>query len=123
MVQLINQRKLDEEISIPHFRRINNIFCFWDQFLENEVSPLMKIQSEGIQSVKIRTMIKKFNNYFNKIPMTALNNLRIEMEKKFIESYHKQELQQLKQNLEDDKWVPADIPFEFYDIIQYVADV
>lgn len=85
----INLRKLDEEITIPHFRRINNIFYFWDQFLENEVSPLMKIQSEGIQSLKIKAMIKKFNNYFNKIPMTALNNLRIEMERKFIESYHK----------------------------------
>jgi len=29
-------------------------------------------------------MIKKFNGYVNKIPMSVINNLRIDMEKKFI---------------------------------------
>ena len=43
MVNLINLRKLDEEVTIPHFRRISRVFIFWDNFLENDVSALMKI--------------------------------------------------------------------------------
>ena len=65
-------------------------------------------------------MIQKFNNFFNKIPMTGLNNLRIDMERKFISSYHKIEMQGLKTNLEEDKWIPSDILFEYYDIISYL---
>ena len=34
--------------------------------------------------LNIISMIKKFNGYVTKIPMTGINNLRIDMEKKFI---------------------------------------
>lgn len=44
--------------------------------------PESKFEKYG--SKNIISMIKKFNIYVNKIPMTGINNLRIEMEKKFI---------------------------------------
>ena len=39
---------------------------------------------EKYGSKNIISMIKKFNGYLTKIPMTGINNLRIDMEKKFI---------------------------------------
>lgn len=56
------------------------------------------------------------------IPLNALTNLRSDKEKIFLNSYHKIEIQKLREELETDKWIPADIPFEFYDILQYILN-
>lgn len=42
------------------------------------------------------------------------------MERKFLDSFHKSTLAKLKASLDADKWIPADVSFEFYDILNYL---
>jgi len=45
------------------------------------------------------------------------------MERKFLDSFHKSTLAKLKASLDADKWVPADVSFEFYDILNYLLTI
>lgn len=43
------------------------------------------------------------------------------MERKFLDNFHKTALGKLKVILDSDKWTPADINFEYYEILNYLT--
>lgn len=48
--------------------------------------------------------------------------MRAGQEKAYLQMYHKERQQQLRKYLENEIWVPADIPFENYEILSYLLD-
>ena len=54
--------------------------------------------------------------------MSALETIKIDIGKKFIGYYHNEEKKELTLELENEKWVPFDIEFEYYDIIAYILN-
>ncbi|KAL4462624.1 hypothetical protein ABPG74_000454 [Tetrahymena malaccensis] len=125
---LIKQKKLDNEVNFVNFRKVSKIFTFWDDFLANDLSKYFQISQapfENIQSCKdskeFRKFFRKFNEYHTKVQLKSLENIRGELEKKFLDQFHKKQLKDLKEILNNEKWTPVDINFEFYDIISYIV--
>ena len=72
-------------------------------------------QDYGVDQVN-----QKGEAWYQKSSLGQLTYTRGEVENTYLATFHKDRVHHLRKNLEEDTWVPADIPFDYYEVLFYL---
>ena len=120
IAEAMNLKKI-EELSVTQFRQFIHIFDLIKSWSSNDLVKIVTLKLEP-KKPALQSLLQKYNTFSQKISILSLNNLRIEREKTFISIYSKEKTNNLKISLEDEYWLPMDIPYQYINIISYVAN-
>ena len=120
MSEALNLKKI-EELSVNQFRQFIHIFDLIKSWVNNDLTKMVFLKLEA-KKPSLQILLQKYNSFAQKISILSLNNLRIEREKTFISIYSKEKTNNLKQCLEEEFWGPMDIPYQYINIISYIAN-
>lgn len=118
--EALNLKKI-EDLSVNQFRQFIHIFDLIRTWVSNDLLKKVVINIEP-KKASLQTIVQKYNAFTQKVSILSLNNLRIEREKTFISLYNKEKTNNLKVSLEDEIWAPMDIPYQYINIISYIAN-
>lgn len=82
LTETINRRKI-EELSVSQFKQLINIFEMVKNWVTVELNHLMIDKDKEINIPSLKSLLNKYNSYFQKISTVSLINLQIEREKSF----------------------------------------
>ena len=118
--EALNLKKIDD-LSVTQFRQFIHIFDLIKSWVNNDITKTLTLKLEP-KKPALQTLVQKYNGFSQKISILSLNNLRIEREKTFISIYSKDKSNNLRISLEDEIWAPMDIPYQYINIISYIAN-
>ena len=118
--EALNLKKIDY-LSVTQFRQFIHIFDLIKSWVNNDITKILTLKLEP-KKPALQTLVQKYNGFSQKISILSLNNLRIEREKTFISIYSKDKSNNLRISLEDEIWAPMDIPYQYINIISYIAN-
>lgn len=118
--EALTLKKIDD-LSVTQFRQFIHIFDLIKLWVNNDLTKALTLKLEP-RKPALQTLVQKYNSFSQKISILSLNNLRIEREKTFISIYSKDRSNTLRQCLEEEIWAPMDIPYQYINIISYIAD-
>lgn len=118
--EALNLKKI-EELTVNQFRQFIHIFEYVRSWISNDFLKKATIYAEP-KKPALQTLLQKYNTFSQKISILSLNNLRIEREKTYISIYNKEKTNNLKTSLEEEFWIPMDIPYQYINIISYIAN-
>jgi vacuolar protein sorting-associated protein 54 len=114
MTEMINKIRYDL-LSIHEFHKLVAIFESIRKVFDNDLKINNVLNSwYKTDKPRIKTELNKLTlNVLDKISITALLNLRTTCEKNFIDAYHKQKMANLLESLDQETWIPCDIPDKY----------
>lgn len=118
--EALNLKKI-EELTVTQFRQFIHIFELIRSWVTNDLTKQILLRLEP-KKPSLQNLLSKYNSFCQKISILSLNNLRIEREKTFITIYSKDKRNNLKQCLEEEVWLPMDIPYQYINIISFIAN-
>jgi len=110
LAEVINLRN-NENITLQQFTKLVKVFDHITNYFQNDLQINEKLNSwivsdkEGIR----KPLIKLTSSLSDKITISPTQNLFIQLQRDFINQYHKRQLEALKTSLEQETWAKAEI--------------
>jgi hypothetical protein len=116
VVQLLNLKKLSNNLEFDRFRNYIHLFEIWEHFFGSEIADLIKYTIPADCTFKDRVYVLK-----SKMNGHLITTNKSELILNFVNALHKNVMTvELKKEMDDDTWQAVDIPTNFYEPIGYL---
>lgn len=120
---ILNLSRLNGEHTIKEFKDVIGIFILWEKFYQEDMKRIITAEYD-LEDNDLKEHLQKFSvkgiNCYQKCSLNQLTYLRTETEKTYLNIFHRARLQKVRKSLEDEIWTPADIYFDYYEILFFL---